>query len=273
MSAGQPYHRIPVAEVIRETPDAVSLVLAVPPELAGAFTYRPGQFLTVRVPHPGTGSVARCYSLSSSPYTGPDLKITVKRMGDGHASNWICERVTPGTVLEVAPPAGRFVPASLDIDLLLLAGGSGITPVLSILTSVLAQGRGHVALLYANRDEPSVIFAAELRRLRERHPDRLCVVHWLDRVQGPPTVAGLTPLLRPYLTRDAFVCGPPPFLAVAAQTLDRLGLPPQRLHVERFEFDGDPVPDAAAEAAGPAGVLEVTLVGQTHRLAWPPGTR
>lgn len=279
MTAGPAYHRVPVAEVIAETADAVSLVLAVPPELAGTFAYRPGQFLTVRVPHPVTGSVDRCYSLSSSPHTDATPKITVKRTTDGHASNWICDHVTPGSLLDLRAPAGRFVPASLDGDLLLLAGGSGITPVLSIITSVLAAGRGHLALLYANRDERSVIFADELRRLQATHPHRLRVEHWLDDVTGPPTVAGLTPLLRPYADRDAFVCGPPPFLAVAGAALAELGVPAPRVHVERFQVDPDPVDcdpadrDPAAGDGGPPAMLEVTLDGQTHRLPWPVRTR
>jgi 3-ketosteroid 9alpha-monooxygenase subunit B len=103
--AAPAFHRIRVAEVIAETADAHSLVLAIPPQLADAFAYRPGQYLTVRVPDGGT-AVARCYSLSSSPDTDTDLKITVKRVRDGQASNWICDHVRPGSTLDLAPPAG-----------------------------------------------------------------------------------------------------------------------------------------------------------------------
>ncbi|GGQ72501.1 ferredoxin--NADP reductase [Couchioplanes azureus] len=260
---GLPFHRLRVARVIAETADARSLVLSVPPALAAEFGYRPGQYLTVRVPG-GGGTVARCYSLSSSPHTDTDLKITVKRVRDGQASNWICDHVEPGAELDLTPPAGEFTPASLDDDLLLLAGGSGITPVMAIIKSVLAQGRGRLALVYANRDAGSVIFAGELAALRERHPDRLTVTHWLDHERGAPRGEDLAPLLRPYARREAFVCGPEPFVVVARQALERAGVAPQRVRVERFESMLPTTLDATAE---------VTLDGQTHRLAWPAGTR
>src|SRR5215472_11597161 len=165
MTGPRAYHRVPVADVIAETHEACSLVLAVPPELADSFAYRPGQFLTVRVPDGAGGSVARCYSLSSSPHAGDPPTITVKRIADGYASNWIADNVQPGTVLDLLPPAGTFSPQSLAGDFLLFAAGSGITPVISIIKSALATGRGRIVLIYANRDERSVIFGPELRRL------------------------------------------------------------------------------------------------------------
>jgi 3-ketosteroid 9alpha-monooxygenase subunit B len=244
------FHRITVAEVIAETPDAHSLVLAVPPALAAAFAYRPGQYLTVRVPD-GGGVVARCYSLSSSPDTDPELKITVKRVRDGQASNWICDHVRPGSTLDLAPPAGSFTPPSLDDDLLLLAGGSGITPVMAIIKSVLARGRGRLALVYANRDAESVIFGAELTALRQQYGDRFVVTHWLDGERGAPTGAALAALLMPYAGREAYVCGPDPFVVVARQALRDAGVPADRVHVERFDLAD----------------------GQTHVLPWPAGTR
>ena len=124
------YFQVPVAEVIRETDEACSLVLDVPASLVSEFSYRPGQFVTVRVPSDLCGSVARCYSLSSSPVLGERPAITVKRTEGGYASNWICDRVRAGTVLDLLPPAGMFSPRALDGDFLLFAAGSGITPVI-----------------------------------------------------------------------------------------------------------------------------------------------
>ncbi|MCU7724251.1 ferredoxin--NADP reductase [Actinoplanes sp. KI2] len=256
-------HRLRVAEVIAETPDAHSLVLAVPPALAAAFAYRPGQYLTVLVPQNG-GNVARCYSLSSSPHTDADLKITVKRVRDGQASNWICDHVRAGGTLELLPPAGEFTPASLDDDLLLLAGGSGITPVIGIIKSVLATGRGRLTLIYANRDERSVIFAAELDALRERHGNRLTVTHWLDSERGAPDAAALADLIAPVSGREAYVCGPEPFVAVSRKALQKAGVPEERIRVERFEIE----PSAGVDAT-----LQVEIDGQTHRLPWPAGQR
>ncbi len=265
------YHRLPVVDVIEETAEAKSFVLRVDPGLARVFAYRPGQFLTVRVPHNGSGGIARCYSLSSSPYTDRDLKITVKRVPDGHGSNWLCDHLAPGTELELTPPAGTFTP-QLDNDLLLLAGGSGITPVMSIIKGALCEGRGHLALVYANRDEPSVIFGSELRRLAGEYPHRLSVHHWLDSVAGPPTVDTLQPVLRPYAGRDAYVCGPEPYMAVACETLGTLGVPAHRVHIERFQLADEP-PAPGPEGVAQDATVEVTLDGITHQLPWPAGSR
>jgi len=268
------YFQIRVAEVIRETGDACSLVLDVPPPLAATFGYRPGQFVTVRVPSDRTGSVARCYSLSSSPLTGERPAITVKRTAGGFASHWIVDQVTAGTVLDLLPPAGVFSPRSLDDDVLLFAAGSGITPVMSILKSVLAAGRGRVVLVYANRDERSVIFGPSLRELAASADGRLTVVHWLDSLLGMPSVAGLAALARPYAAYEAFICGPDPYLVLVRDALSRLGVPGRRVHVERFvSLAENPFEVTAAPDGGPAATLSVTLDGTTTTLEWPAGTR
>ena len=273
MTGPREYHQVPVAKVVQEAGDACSLVLAVPPHLAGTFAYQPGQFLTVRVPDGAGGSVARCYSLSSSPHAGDAPAITVKRMTGGYASNWIADNARPGTVLDLLPPAGTFSPASLDGEFLMFAGGSGITPVISIVKSVLAAGRGRIVLVYANRDETSVIFGSELRDLAAAAADRLVVVHWLDSVQGPPTAAAIAALARPYVRAEPFLCGPDPYLALVRQALGTLGVPGQRVHVERFLSLAENPFEAREETGGIAAALEVSLDGATHRLAWPPGTR
>ena len=267
------YYQVPVAEVVRETDDACSLVLDVPPPLAATFGYLPGQFVTVRVPSDRTGSVARCYSLSSSPHAGERPAITVKRTAGGYASNWILDRVKAGAVLDLLPPAGTFSPPSLDGDFLLFAGGSGITPVMSILKSVLAAGRGRVVLVYANRDERSVIFGAELRRLATSAAGRLVVVHWLDSLLGAPAAAAIAALARPYASYDAYLCGPDPYLAVARDALGRLGVPGRRVHVERFLSLAENPFEQIPASGGPAASLSVRLDGATTRLPWPAGTR
>jgi 3-ketosteroid 9alpha-monooxygenase subunit B len=273
------FYQVSVAEVIRETGEAYSFVLDVPPSLAATFAYRPGQFVTVRVPSEQTGSVARCYSLCSSPQSGDLPAITVKRTAGGYASNWFLDSVTAGTVLDLLPPAGTFCPGSLDGEFLLFAAGSGITPVISILKSVLAAGRGRVALVYANRDEHSVIFAAELRRLAAAADDRLAVLHWLDSVQGTPVAAGIAALARPYAGWEPYVCGPDPYLTVVRAALGRLGVPAKRVRAERFlslaenPFAEPPFGEARAADRGQAATLSVDLDGVTRTLPWPPGTR
>jgi 3-ketosteroid 9alpha-monooxygenase subunit B len=267
------FYQVTVAEVIRETGDASSFVLDVPPSLAAAFAYRPGQFVTVRVPSDRTGSVARCYSLCSSPHAQEPPAITVKRTAGGYASNWFLDGVTAGTVLNLLPPAGTFCPGSLDGDFLLFAAGSGITPVISILKSVLAAGRGRVVLVYANRDEQSVIFAAELRRLAAAAGGRLVVLHWLDSVQGIPPAGGIAALARPYAGWEPYVCGPDPYLAVVREALGQLGVPARRVRAERFlSLEENPFEEAPA-GDGQAATLTVELDGATRALPWPPGTR
>ena len=150
------------------------------------------------MPSDRTGSVARCYSLCSSPFTGDALTVTVKRTADGYASNWLCDNAHPGMKMHVLAPSGTFVPKTLDTDFLLLAAGSGITPMMAILKSALSEGSGKVTLVYANRDENSVIFAEALRELAAKYPDRLTVVHWLESVQGLPSAAALAELVAPY---------------------------------------------------------------------------
>ncbi|MQA27903.1 MAG: 2Fe-2S iron-sulfur cluster binding domain-containing protein, partial [Micromonosporaceae bacterium] len=270
-----------VLDVIHETDEAHSLVLD------ASFSYRPGQFLTVRIPHSdgsgddgaggrgGSGAgdgVARCYSLCSSPFSGEPPTITVKRIADGRGSNWICDNVRAGMTLDVLPPSGTFTPRSFDHDLLLFAGGSGITPVMSIIKSALARGSGKLHLVYANRDETSVIFASTLRQLAAEHPDRLVVQHWLESVQGLPSEAAIAALAKPFVAYDAFVCGPGAFMDVATHALRGLGIPRTRIFVERFvSLVDDPFASRAPAAAPDAepSTVEVDLDGQTHHVAWP----
>ncbi|GFG54501.1 3-ketosteroid-9-alpha-hydroxylase [Mycolicibacterium agri] len=268
-----------VADVVEETDDARSLVFAVPdgpndPEIpAERLRYSPGQFLTLRVPSDRTGSVARCYSLCSSPFTGDPMTVTVKRTDGGYASHWLCDNAHPGMRIHVLAPSGTFVPKTLDTDFLLLAAGSGITPMMSICKSALAEGNGRVVLIYANRDEKSVIFGGALRELAAKYPDRLTVVHWLESVQGLPTAAALSALAAPYAGHDAYICGPAPFMAAAEEAMRNAGTPAERIHIEVFKsLESDPfaavVIDEDDSDEGPATAI-VTLDGETHEVRWP----
>jgi 3-ketosteroid 9alpha-monooxygenase subunit B len=269
-----------VAQVIAETSDARSLVFKVPdgpadPGIPAArLRYAPGQFLTLRVPSDRTGSVARCYSLCSSPHTDDALTVTVKRTVGGYASNWLCEHAHPGMRIRVLAPSGTFVPRTLDDDFLLIAAGSGITPMMAICKSALSQGSGQVTLIYANRDESSVIFAEALRDLAAKYPDRFSVLHWLESVQGLPSAAALARLAAPHTGRQAFICGPGPFMAAAQTALELLNVPAKQVHIEVFRsLDTDPfaavVIDDAADGDRPPATVIVTLDGQTHEVRWP----
>ncbi|RNL59959.1 ferredoxin--NADP reductase [Nocardioides marmoriginsengisoli] len=232
-----------VAEVIEETNDAKSVAFEVPDDLQERFAYTPGQFLTVAVPSDQTGLAARCYSLSSSPHSGRH-QITVKRTADGYASNWICDNLKAGDTMRLLPPSGIFTPKDINADLLLWGGGSGITPVISIARTALEKGSGKVVLFYANRDETSVIFAAELRELVAEHPDRFTVVHWLESVQGLPTQEGLKQFATYFADYTSFCCGPAPFMKAVATALKELEIPRDRRHQEKFvSLGGNPFGD------------------------------
>lgn len=265
---------VTVTSVIAETADARSLVFDIPADRRTEFTYKPGQFLTLRVPSDRTGSVARCYSLASSPFTDEPLKVTVKRTRDGYASHWLCDNVVAGDTIEVLPPSGLFTPADLADDLLLFAAGSGITPVISILKSALSQGSGKVVLGYANRDEKSVIFAPELRELAARYGDRLSVTHWLESLQGLPTIEQLATFAGAHRDHSVFLCGPGPFMEAVHAAAARAGIPRDRLHAETFtSLSGDPfadvvLPDPDADP-GDAATVSVHLDGVEHEFRWP----
>lgn len=137
---------------------------AIPPE---RLRYAPGQFLTLRVPSDRTGSVTRCYSLCSSPFTDEALTVMVKHTADGYASNWLCDNAKTDMRIHVLAPSGNFVPKTLDDDFLLLTAGIGITPIMSICKSALSEGSGQVTLVYANRDDRSLIRRGAARAGRE----------------------------------------------------------------------------------------------------------
>lgn len=252
---GENSYLLRVAEKRRETGDAVSVVFDVPPEDAEAFTFAPGQFLTLGIPSERTGLVARCYSLCVPP--GEPLTVTVKRTVDGYASTWINDHLQVGDTVRVLPPSGIFTPKDLEVDLLLFAGGSGITPIMSITRTALREGSGRVVLFYANRDETSVIFASRLRELAAEHPDRLRVVHWLETVQGLPTQAQLRAFAADHASYEAFVCGPAPFMKATTDALKELAFPRPRRHQEKFvSLGGNPFGDVEEVLAASATLAD-----------------
>lgn len=267
------YLSVRVTRVIEETADSRSLEFELPEALAERLRYRPGQFLTLRVPHQG-GWLPRCYSLSSTPLLDEPLRVTIKRVRDGRASNWLCDAVQAGDTLQVLAPAGVFVPRQLDTDLLLFGGGSGITPVLSILRSALLAGTGRILLIYANRDEASVIFRDSLKALASAHPQRLQVIHWLDSVQGIASVSQLAELARPFVSAEAFICGPGPFMDAAVAALQALGMPSAQVHVERFVSlpeEGEVAVPAAVDTRHPSIQLSVRLDGEEFEVPCAEG--
>lgn len=271
-TAASRYHPLRVREVIDETHDTKSIVFDVPEALAEQFSYRPGQFLTLRLPIEGR-YVPRCYSMSSAPALDDALRVTVKRVHRGRGSNWVCDKIRVGDSIELLPPSGLFSPRNLSQNFLLLAGGSGITPVFSILRTVLKQHQGNVVLFYANRDERSVIFKKDLQQLAAEYPDRLQVIHWLDSVQGAPSQKQLAAWATPWVENagQAFICGPGPFMDAAQAAMIEAGMPADQVHVERFVSLPDEealqqMQQAAApvEAAVDEALVQLRLDGEEY---------
>jgi 3-ketosteroid 9alpha-monooxygenase subunit B len=271
------FHPLPVARIVRETNDARSIVFAVPRPLRPVFEYQAGQFLTLEVEYEGA-RLRRCYSLASAPLgegRGEDEhKVTVKRVQGGRVSNWLNDRLREGDSVAVLPPEGRFVLGRSEAPLLLFAGGSGITPVISIVKTALATTGRKVRLLYANRDAGSVIFAAELEELARRHPDRFTLSHRYDDVHGFVDASAVHGAVTT-LDADCYLCGPGPFMTTVERALGDAGVDPERVHVERFV---SPVSDAPKVAPAPVvaqssvpAAIGVTLEGKRHLVPYEAG--
>ena len=251
------FTRLQVVVRHSETADSCSFVLQVPAEQRARFAAQPGQFLTLKVPC-AEPPLLRCYSLSHD----AALRITVKRVAGGRASTWLFDHLKRGDAIESLPPAGQFVPRSLDEDLLLLGAGSGITPLMAILRAALVRGSGRVCLFHANRDADSVIFAEELAALQRDYPQRLVLHSWFDASQGLPDVRAIATQLADWRAADCFICGPQPFMDTARAALEELGVAEARIHLERF---GAAVARPQA-LSGPSSHLQVELEGKRHEL-------
>jgi len=248
--AAGPYFNLRVSDVIDETADSRSIVLDVPNELADRFQYESGQFLSFRVEVDGKRLV-RCYSLASAPGLDAGHKVTIKRVVDGRASNWMNDHVSVGDTLEVMPPNGVFVLREKETPIVLFSGGSGITPCISIVKTALETTSRPIKLVYANRDDQSIIFKDELGAMRSAHSDRLEIVHRLDDVHGFVDAALVVQEIGPLTDADFYICGPGPFMDVVESGLSSLNIPADQINIERFES-----PDTPGADVGDAGGVE-----------------
>ena len=266
------YNSLRIAKVIQETPDARSFVLEIPAELAEKYRYKAGQFLTFRVPH-ADGAFNRCYSLSSAPETDGLPKVTVKRVDGGKGSNWFHDSLKEGGTIDVLPPAGRFVLGQGAVPLLLFGGGSGITPMMSLIKSALTSGNRRVRLFYANRDKPSIIFDAEFEALATAHPGRLEVIHHLDAMQGLTRPEEVAAALKGFETAEAYLCGPGPFMNLVEAALLAAGMPRERVLIERFEASGNDAVPVEAPEEGDVIPDEITIhfEGKAHKVPYRKG--
>ncbi|KUI27294.1 ferredoxin [Mycobacterium sp. IS-1742] len=232
-----------VKRVVRETADAVSLVLDVPRHCSGRFRYQAGQFLTLRVTVDGQ-DLRRCYSMSSAPVED-ELRITVKRDPGGLVSNWLNDTACEGVEIHAAPPDGRFLLRDTGGEIVAFAGGSGITPIMSLVRTALATSTRPVRLFYANRSRDSVIFADALARLVEQYADRLTITHHFDDAGGVVTAGAVESFVAGARDADHYICGPGPFMDTVEAAVLAAGTPRDRVHLERFTVT--PVPADALD--------------------------
>jgi len=276
MSRDHGFHPLRVRRVVDETHDTKSFVFDVPPGLRDAFSYEAGQFCTFRIPL-GDEELLRCYSMSSSPEVDDDFTLTVKRVAGGRVSNWLLDEVREGDELALTLPAGVFTLRDRPTPLVAFAGGSGITPVISVIKSALATTDRRMRLLYANRDERSVIFRAELDALVAEHGDRVAVVHHLDTEQGFVHSDLVRDFVGDDLDADFYLCGPGPFMDVIEDSLQLAAVPSEQVFVERFAFAAsvrdEPPAAPAPSSAEPVATETVTIVlgGKSHEVRYQAG--
>ena len=202
--------------------------------------------------------------------TGEDLRITVKRDRDGVVSNWLNDTALPGNEIHALPPEGRFVLKDTDRDVIAFAGGSGITPVFSLLRSALISSTRNTRLFYANRDRDSVIFDEALASLNDSHSGRFVLHHHLDAERGFVTPAHVDAFVAGAEDTDAadyYICGPGPFMEIVQTALRAAGVPSDRVHLEHFEVAEMPVDPSAA--GGDTVTEEVTIELQKRTITVP----
>ena len=283
------FHALRIAEIVPETSEARSIRFDVPEGLRDRFAFRAGQHLTLRATIDGE-EVRRNYSLCTRPAEG-DWMVTVKRIGGGLFSNWVGDRLKAGDTLDVMPPHGSFTcefDAAQSRHLVGIAGGSGITPVMSLVRTLLAEEpNSRFTLFYGNRDSSSIIFLEALAGLKDKHLGRLEIYHFLDaeeqdielfngmlnRERLDEAISALVP--------DApdvdgwFICGPGPMMDAAEDALLNRNIPKERIHIERFTADRPPeavAKEMAQLQTQAEGVtVAVTLDGRTRRVPFTQG--
>jgi len=271
------FYPLTVSAVDRLTADAAALTFAVPPDLRETFAFRPGQSLTVR-----RGDERRSYSICVPPGRAP--RIGVREVPDGSVSGWLVRGTRPGDTIEVQPPSGAFTPdLAAPGRHVLIAAGSGITPVLSIAGALLAAG-SEVTLLYGNRRADTVMFADEVADLKDAYPTRMRLVHVLSReAQEVDLFTGrldeaklrtLLPVLVDVSAVDGWwLCGPFGMVTGAMEVLSSSGVPRERMHRELFYVEEEPPPVVAhTETPGPGAEVTVILDGRATTVTIPPGT-
>jgi ring-1,2-phenylacetyl-CoA epoxidase subunit PaaE len=292
MTQSHDFHALRIARVERPIRDAIVVTFEVPPGLREAFAFKAGQHVAVRAVLGGQEE-RRNYSICARP--GETLRIAIKRVPGGLFSTFAAEQWRAGSVVDVMPPSGRFVLPASDGSLrhvLMLAAGSGITPVLAMVKQALeAERQTHVTLVYGNRQLDSMLFREELEDLKDRHLGRFDLMHVLSRndeieaplMQGRVTGEKITALAQRRIDvasmAHVFLCGPGSMIKETRDALFALGVPRDRVHHEFFAAGGgaprkrDVAAPVAVEKTAPAFEIVAVLDGIRHRFAAEPGEK
>lgn len=280
------FNSLKVIDVVRETADAVSIAFEVPASLKEEYKYKQGQYLTLKFRINGE-ELRRSYSICSCPLDN-ELRVAIKKVKDGRVSTYINDKIKIGDTIEVMTPMGNFYtemhPAHKK-NYILFGGGSGITPMLSILKTVLkSEPNSRITLFYGNNDESSIIFKKQIETLAIENSDRLNVIHVLN---TPP--AGHPELLRGMMTKEKnielvknyvntaedneyFICGPGPMMENVVNALKELKTDESKVHIEYFTtpVNADEVKPSEDVVAGAKATIildgeEVTVVLQENQ--------
>jgi ring-1,2-phenylacetyl-CoA epoxidase subunit PaaE len=280
MSHAPRFHRLAVNDLRRESPDAVSLTFAIPKELANDYSFKPGQYLTLRTSMDGE-EVRRSYSICSGPDDG-ELRIAVKKVDGGAFSNWAADELKSGDQLDVMTPTGRFGVAPAPGEARVYAGfaaGSGITPILSIVKGVLArEPHSRFFLFYGNRSTSGMMFLEALEELKDRFMQRLSLFHVISgeeqdipilhgRLNGEKVRVLLRSLVPASSVDHVFICGPSGMSEDIEATRRDIGIAEEKIHVERFvsECGGKPRAKKVVPAGAPPKAMASLVIDGKRR--------
>lgn len=238
------FHKLTVKDIKHETPDCVSIAFDIPSELQKEFQFIPGQNVTIKTP---LDEIRRSYSICTSPLEN-ELRIAVKKVNNGIFSSFANEKLKKGDVLEVLPPTGTFcteIKASNKKEYVFFAAGSGITPVISIIKTILnTEVQSNVTLIYGNKNVPSIIFKEELEALKDKHLERFRIYHILSREKTDSVFNygridldkchQLSKLIRLNSVDEFFICGPEQMIFTVKDFLQNSGIDPEKIHFELF---------------------------------------
>ncbi len=279
------FHAVTIAEVKRETPDAISIAFSIPEALREAFRFQAGQHLTLRTLL-GDEEVRRNYSICSGP--GDALRIAIKRVDGGYFSVWANQELATGSIVDVMPPQGRFILPESDGDarhVVAIAAGAGITPILAMIKqALLHEPRTNFTLIYGNRTPDTILFREELEDLKDRYLGRFTLLHVLSRndesstplfegrITGDKIKALSDKLFRPEDVAHVFLCGPGSMIKETRNALFALGFARDKVHHEFFAPGGGAF-RKPHETAQPAPVLVPSKVAGTEVVAILDGLR